>query len=177
MLINAPRIKQDYEAPPFKDDPELSAWFKDHEASIENPQTGVFLIPGHNPHFDFDINGKYLHPEQDPLIEGDRLQKFFALQKADAWRSSHGVCDNIEQAVEYLDWAVKHPTRRFIISLSEVRREWESEGGWRWHKWGPYIGKQEPQCEFMFDEPVIESVYCFQLLEIPPERTDVTRPG
>jgi hypothetical protein len=25
-------------------------------------------------------------------------------------------------------------------------------GGWRWHKWGPYIGKGEPTTEYLDDE-------------------------
>jgi hypothetical protein len=39
-------------------------------------------------------------------------------------------------------------------------------GGWRWHKWGPYIGTQEPKCEYIHDEPEIEEVFTYHVYEL-----------
>lgn len=46
------------------------------------------------------------------------------------------------------------------------RCEQYPEGGWRWHKWGPYIGVQNPQCEYLYDEKNIDVVYTYHIYEI-----------
>ena len=56
--------------------------------------------------------------------------------------------------------------RQFLITLFEVNREDQPEdGGWRWHKWDNYIGTQQPTCEYLYDEPEIDRVYCYQVYE------------
>lgn len=42
-------------------------------------------------------------------------------------------------------------------------------GGWRWHKWGTYIGTLDPQCEYLDDEDFGEDfkyVLCFHLYHV-----------
>jgi hypothetical protein len=39
-------------------------------------------------------------------------------------------------------------------------------GGWRWHKWGKYIGDQNPMCEYIADEPEIDFVYVYNLYKV-----------
>ena len=85
------------------------------------------------------------------------------------WKNTphdYGVCDNWEQITKR--WPlIKDSNRAFIISLAEVVREDQSpRGGWRWHKWGEYIGTQQPTTEYLYDEPVIEEVLVFQLIEV-----------
>lgn len=78
---------------------------------------------------------------------------------------THGVADNIEQIKERFKSAIDHPTNKIVISVTEIRREDEPEyGGWRWHKWGEYIGTKQPTCEYLHDEKDIDSVFCFQIL-------------
>lgn len=73
-----------------------------------------------------------------------------------------GVADNIEQIKEHFRKAIIHPTNKIVISITEIRKdEQPSEGGWRWHKWGEYIGSKTPTREHIYDEPEIESVLCF----------------
>ncbi len=65
--------------------------------------------------------------------------------------------------------------RKFTVFLTEVRKG--HNGGWRWHKWGPYIGHQERSgCEYLDEEPNIESVFLFNIVEhrIPPEELATT---
>ena len=38
--------------------------------------------------------------------------------------------------------------------------------GWRWHKWGPYIGTQDPQCEYLADEPEIKEVFVYRFIQL-----------
>ena len=60
-----------------------------------------------------------------------------------------------------------YPNKNYVIGLSVVeRKNQSSDGGWRWHKWGQYIGKYEPKCEYLYDEESIDYVYCFTILEI-----------
>lgn len=66
-----------------------------------------------------------------------------------------GVSDNIEQIKEYYKEEIEDPNRKFFIHLTPVWQEKEyagKGGGWRWHKWGNYIGKLNPQCEYLDDE-------------------------
>lgn len=82
---------------------------------------------------------------------------------ADDW--IYGVADNIEQVIELYN---KNEEGLFsgnhVISYFEVKKS--PECGWRWRKWGPYIGIKEPKCEYLADEPEIESVICFSIYKV-----------
>jgi hypothetical protein len=80
--------------------------------------------------------------------------------------ADYGVCDSWRQIVERWPIIVESE-RRFVIGVTRVRRVDQSpEGGWRWHKWGFYIGTHEPQREYLYDEEGIEQVWCFHIYEI-----------
>ena len=85
---------------------------------------------------------------------------------------NYGVCDNASQVLDYYDALYKEHTdymkdKKFVILLTPmIRKEQPEWGGWRWHKWGQYIGKFEPKCEYLHDEIGIDYVYCFTILEI-----------
>lgn len=77
-----------------------------------------------------------------------------------------GVCDTPEQAMKYL--ALDERPEPFFVSFVRIRRaDQPLEGGWRWRKWGEYIGEHEPQREYLHDEPDIEEVYTFSVHEMP----------
>lgn len=77
----------------------------------------------------------------------------------------YGVCDNIEQLLEACP-ELEAPSREFVVTLTRiVKAEQQESGGWRWHKWGSYIGKQNPSCEYIHDEPEIEQVFCYHIYE------------
>lgn len=77
----------------------------------------------------------------------------------------YGVCDTPEQAVEKL--GLRSRPERFFVSFVKIRRgDQPRDGGWRWHKWGSYIGDRDPQCEYIHDEPDIEEVYTFHVYEL-----------
>jgi hypothetical protein len=76
-----------------------------------------------------------------------------------------GVCDSVEQLLAACP-ELETPGREFVVTVTVIRKADEpSEGGWRWHKWGEYIGTQDPQCEYIHDEPTIEEVLCFHIYE------------
>ncbi len=85
---------------------------------------------------------------------------------------NYGVADNASQVIDYYEYLLSMHgdymnNRKFVILLTPIFRESQPErGGWRWHKWGQYIGDFEPQCEYLYDEQGIDYVYTFTILEV-----------
>jgi len=81
---------------------------------------------------------------------------------------SFGVCDSVEQFLEHKlgKWIVESE-KGYVVSFSKiVKANQPDSGGWRWHKWGEYIGVHEPQCEYIYDEgDEIQEVYCYHVYE------------
>ena len=83
--------------------------------------------------------------------------------------SPYGVADSIDQIKEKYQEMI-NSENPIVISVTEMRKDEQPEdGGWRWHKWGEYIGKKEPQCEYLYDEPNIDSVYVFHIYAVRPK--------
>ncbi len=79
--------------------------------------------------------------------------------------SAYGVCDSLAQLKEQC-LELQDLNREFVITLKlERRKDQPRQYGWRWHKWGQYIGTFEPQCEYLYDEVGIEKVYCYHIYE------------
>lgn len=92
----------------------------------------------------------------------------FETEDGEEWLGSYGVSDSIEQVKEkYAQW-LNDPKRDFCISFTEVVKADQSpEWGWRWHKWGDYIGTKEPQYEYLYDEgDDIQSVFVYHIYEL-----------
>lgn len=85
-------------------------------------------------------------------------------------REPYGVADNVEQIKEfYKDQIASNAS--IVISISEIRKDRQpANGGWRWHKWGEYIGTQNRQCEYIYDEPEVDSVYVFHAYSVQPNK-------
>lgn len=77
-----------------------------------------------------------------------------------------GVCDEPEQVFEKWPHLATSEKKFFVTFWPHSREQQPSQGGWRWHKWGEYIGVREPQYEYLYDEPEIELVYSFHIYEI-----------
>lgn len=70
-------------------------------------------------------------------------------------KSRYGVADSIAQVKEYFKEEIADPDKKYFIHVTPVWQEKENKGkggGWRWHKWGPYIGKLKRKCEYLDDE-------------------------
>lgn len=81
--------------------------------------------------------------------------------------NEYGVCDNYKQVLKRYKKIVELKKRKFILSLTPIlKSEQPEEDGWRWHKWGEYIGTKNPQYEYLYDEPKIDKVYCYHIYEI-----------
>lgn len=79
----------------------------------------------------------------------------------------YGVCDSYEQVLEKCPELRLDKDRKFVVTVTKIQKATQPpEGGWRWHKWGEYIGTQEPTSEYIYDEPLIEEVFCYHIYEI-----------
>lgn len=78
----------------------------------------------------------------------------------------YGVADNWEQVLKVKKEFVKSKDKYILTFFTIEKKNEPSDGGWRWHKWGEYIGNQNPQHEYIYDEENIEKVivYHFHLL-------------
>jgi hypothetical protein len=82
-------------------------------------------------------------------------------------KGSFGVCDNWEQVLKYYGELLNNPVEYYIVSLALILKESQHPtGGWRWHKWGPYIGNLKPTQEYLYDEPLIDQVYVYQVTRL-----------
>lgn len=87
--------------------------------------------------------------------------------------SQYGVSDNIDQIKEYYKEWIDDPNSKWVITVTPVFQEKENSGkggGWRWHKWGPYIGTLNPQYEYLDDEDFGEDfqgyVLCYHIYPV-----------
>lgn len=78
--------------------------------------------------------------------------------------SSYGVADSIEQLLGKYPF-LADDDHQYLVSVAPVTRAEQSpQGGWRWHKHGPYVGEQEPQHEYLYDTH-IDEVLAFSVYE------------
>ncbi|MFW5962129.1 MAG: hypothetical protein ACOCQR_00760 [bacterium] len=125
--------------------------------NIKRIQTGVYQAEGM---FGLNLNHCFnveIKEEYESFQDEEDLTK---------WRSNYGVCDNYEQVLERYP-ELEFSDRNFVVTLCPIRKsEQLKEGGWRWHKWGHYIGEYKPQCEYLYDEPEIDEVLVFHIYEV-----------
>lgn len=101
---------------------------------------------------------------ESPESEAARVAYFARMEDDSLPSSSYGVCDYPEQILEKFPRLATIP-ERILITVNEVRKEHQSEQGWRWHKWGQYIGEKEPKHEYLYDEDdSIQSIFTYEIL-------------
>lgn len=117
-------------------------------------QAGVYQIP----HFSMD---RYLGRDWESWPDLD--------YEDGSAHNAFGVCDSVEQFLRHpIGQLVQESGRRFCVSFTQICRDRQpEEGGWRWHKWGPYIGEQGPKHEYLHDDQHIEEVWCYHVYEAP----------
>lgn len=82
----------------------------------------------------------------------------------------YGVADNYKQIFERdnrIKEYIEDPNNQYIIQLNWISKYSQPEhGGWRWHKWGTYIGDFEPKCEYLYDECDINGVFVYNICKV-----------
>lgn len=85
---------------------------------------------------------------------------------------SYGVADSIEQIKDYYKEEIADLNRKYFIECTPVFQHKENKGkggGWRWHKWGKYIGILDSKCEYLDDEEFgddFKYIICFNINEV-----------
>ena len=84
----------------------------------------------------------------------------------------YGVCDTPQQFLKKYHKALQGSPNTYVVGFGHMAKDPGSRGvggGWRWHKWGPYVGEGDPQCEYLDDEDEFnDGVYCFHIHEYKP---------
>ncbi|MDX5412855.1 MAG: hypothetical protein LPK02_07385 [Rhodobacterales bacterium] len=76
----------------------------------------------------------------------------------------YGVCDSVEQFDALFGDTLRAHEHSFIVTFVEIRRaDQHPNGGWRYHKWGEYVGTQEPMHEYLYDDKHIDRVFTFHI--------------
>jgi len=95
-------------------------------------------------------------------------EEWYSFSDGELYLGSYGVCDTIEQVKEMYSKWLNDPELKFCISFTKVvKAQQPSDGGWRWHKWGRYIGDKNPQFEYIYDEDdSIQEVLCYHIYQL-----------
>lgn len=99
---------------------------------------------------------------------GNDINEYPDFKGDDEYLGPYGVCDEPEQVLQKYDKWLNGTEKNYCVSFTKLTKKGQPEqGGWRWHKWGQYIGTKEPQHEYLYDEgDDIEYVYCYHIYEI-----------
>lgn len=129
-------------------DPQLKLNAKPHRISL-----GLYQI-GHWNFTDFECLNK------------QEWQSYPTWEKLGDYKNCYGVCDSPDQFMSLFGPTLADPQRQFFVSFVQLLKANEpTDGGWRWHKWGPYIGTQKTACEYLADESVIEEIWTYHVYE------------
>lgn len=94
-----------------------------------------------------------------------KRQREYAEGTETLFLNNYGVCDSPEQLLSIYDF--EKDERKLFICFVEIKREDEpSNGGWRYHKWGEYVGEQNPQSEYIYHDKHIEKVYTYSVYQL-----------
>lgn len=79
---------------------------------------------------------------------------------------AYGLCDTPEQLLEVFPHLDGDDVPRFITVNGVLRKHQPSSGGFRYHKWGQYVGKQKPRSEYLYDDKHIDMVVNFHIYRV-----------
>jgi hypothetical protein len=135
-------------------------WTEFVEAYCAPDSFGEQVNPGVFVTWTFNFGHLYLTEEYDDclpernLAKKDGVEELIWMQQNNWQTFSYGVCDSVGQflASETYRFYNERP-EECVARLVEIRKaDQPKRDGWRWHKWGPYIGTHEIQCEYLADE-------------------------
>ena len=115
---------------------------------------GTMLMP------EWDVNPQLTvwppeNREERPSTHNLYPDLMAGLPKDAPWLNEYGVCDTVEQFLALAKDRLEADARTFVVTFTRIPKEPENKGeggGWRWHKWGPYIGVGEITEEYLDDE-------------------------
>ena len=166
-------------------------WYSEHDDTINNiileeddPNidiTGVYLTHLNGDH-DIDglTNHRTLQFHEEPVhlyswgVSDNATQvKKYIDECIDSYQYGHeynGVGDFFQgkQLVQFMQ-AMEEENREygFVLLLTPIVNEHNHAwGGWRWHKWGEYIGYHQIEHEYLNDEEGVDFVFVWKLIPV-----------
>lgn len=102
------------------------------------------------------------------LVEHVEVEKYPSIPGIGSYPTSYYVCDTPQQFVERYGKILESAEGRYITFFAHIERTPGEEGGWRWHKWGEYLGDLNPQNEYLDDEgeEFAEGVYVVHVSQV-----------
>ena len=123
--------------------------------------------------FDFNFSHEeFLEFDIDKGIHDIPFNQSYEVFAPTYHKVQYGVADSIDQIKEYFKEEIEDSNRKYFITATPVFQDKQNkgkDGGWRWHKWGEYIGKLYSKCEYLDDEDFgddFKYVICFHLYEV-----------
>ena len=109
------------------------------------------------------------HFSGDMMIWGGNSPKFYMGFPHIEGAHCFGVCDTPQQFLAKFKEQLVQDVRTFFVTFTHVAKNPDNKGqggGWRWHKWGEYIGEGKPDYEYLDDEVGFENgVYCYHIYQ------------
>lgn len=111
------------------------------------------------------------HHSGDMIIWGSNAPKLeYGYPEFEGELSCYGVCDTPKQFYEDFGDRLTNDPRPLTVFFTHIKKYPENKGqggGWRWHKWGPYVGYGIPTCEYLDDEELFENgVYTYHIYQV-----------
>ncbi len=139
-------------------------------SDVENPRVGVVIGGG----FNLDNNITNFAPATRygfwvDLVNGDVSAKLdrewiWDDRRSEVVTGCYGVCDNADQVLARYAALIARPDVKVCVHLQPVyKADQPAHDGWRWEKWGEYIGRHEPEYEYLADERDIDVVYVYNV--------------
>lgn len=109
----------------------------------------------------------YSYEELENMTELERNEARESIPNKFHFFNSYGVVDSVEQFYTIFKF-LNVLDAKYVAFLTPIKKsEQPSNGGWRWHKWGEYLGKQKRSgCEYLYNEPNIDLVYVYHIYEV-----------
>lgn len=164
-------------------------FIKPEDLDPENFNTGLNIFGNINNAF----GGEYIEPMQEirrlysqniypeyvseGIYDAWNMEIFFAYSKTHDLKEANvvfddtpafGVCDKVGDVLDKFEKYLNTYDSQYIIELCSIPKNSKASIGdmWKWADYGEYIGKQLKTTEMLKDEPDIEIVYLFKILEV-----------
>lgn len=107
-------------------------------------------------------------------IDGNKIEEYYSfsprnmdeVNNFDNIRENYGTADNIEQVLKHYPELIDEE-RKFIVVYNDlIRAEMPPFYGFRYGKNGSYIGNQNPQSEYFYDDKHIDKIIIYHIYEI-----------
>lgn len=131
--------------------------YSEYSKKLQEEYNNVRFIPDDSR----DFSGIYILDDWNDHVLAGHLTDY----EAQEMFYIYGVCDNASQI---LDVYPDIPDDYVIFMAPIFSDKTEPCSGWRWHKWGPYIGIQEHYHEYLNDEPHVDMIYVFSIRQMIP---------